>query len=183
MSTAQLVIIVTRALVLFVLLIVAAFTDVAYGKIYNWLVYPAIVLGLVLGVLGQAVNAGRPDVVDSAAGLAAGAALFGFFFLRGWMGGADVKLAAAIGAIGGLSFFLVSLIYITLAGCIIAVTMLIWRGRFIESVVNSIVFFFRPAKLKKAMEESGKQAVMIPYGLAMAVGTMVAWYTWYTHYL
>jgi len=178
-STEQLVVIVTRALVLFVLLIVAAFTDIAYGKIYNWLVYPAIALGLLLSVLGQIVDAGRPDVVDCTMGLAAGGALFGFFFLRNWMGGADVKLAAAIGAIGGLWFFLASLIYITLAGSIIAVTILIWRGRFVESVRNSLVFFFRPAKLKKAMDDAGTEPVMIPYGLAMAAGSMVAWYIRY----
>ena len=176
MSTAQLVVVTARADVLFALLIVAAFTDIAYGKIYNWLVYPAIVLGLLLAVAGQMVNAGRPDVVDSAMGLATGAALFGFFFLRGWMGGADVKLAAAIGAIAGWQFFLVSLIYVTLAGCIIAVAILIWRGRLIESIRNSFVFFFRPAKLKNKMDEAGTQPVMIPYGFAMAVGSMVTWF-------
>ena len=168
-----------RELGLFILLIVATFTDIAYGKIYNWLVYPGIVLGVGLAVAGEFVGGGSPGMVGSLVGLVMGAGLFGFFFFRGWMGAADVKLAAAIGALKGGHFFVWALIYITLAGFILAVVVLIWQGRFIESVKNSLVFFFRPKKLKKEMEASGRQPVLIPYGVAMAVGTMCAWFLEY----
>ena len=160
---------------LFVLLIVATFTDIAYGRIYNWLVYPAIVLGVALSVAGQVVGAGAPDVRQSVLGLALAAGLFGFFFARGWMGAADVKFAAAIGALKGIGFFVQALIFITLAGFMLAVIVLIWRGRFIESMRNCLVFFFRPRKLAKEMEADGRTPDMIPYGVAMAFGTMCAW--------
>jgi len=161
---------------LFILLIVATFTDIAYGKVYNWLVYPGIGAGVALSAAGQYCGAGPPGVAESLVGLALAGGLFGFFFFRGWMGAADVKLAAAIGALKGWQFFVWALIYITLAGFILAVAVLVWRGRFIESLKNSIVFFFRPKKLKKKMEAADEKPVMIPYGLAMAVGTMCAWF-------
>ena len=176
-GTAQFIVVGSRAFVLFALLIIATFTDIAYGRIYNWLVYPAIGLGLLLAGLSQLVDAGRPDIMESVMGLAIGAAVFGFFFLRGWMGAADVKLAAAIGAIGGLWFFLLAMVFITLAGFMIAVAIMIWSGRFGESMKNSLVFFFRPGKLKQKMDAAGQQPVMIPYGLAMAIGTMAAWFS------
>ena len=177
-NTAQFLVVSARTFALFALLIIATYTDIAYGRIYNWLVYPAIALGIILAALGQVLDAGRPDIVESAEGLAAGAAIFGFFFLRGWMGAADVKLAAAIGALSGVWFFLWALLFITLAGALIAVAVMIWSGTFGDSMKNSLVFFFRPKKLKEKMEASGQQPVMIPYGLAMAVGTMVAWFAW-----
>ena len=181
MNTAE-VITLAREFGLFALLIVAIFTDIAYGKIYNWLVYPAVVAGVGLAVAGHYVGPASasmidsPSVIESLLGLALAAGLFGFFFFRGWMGAADVKLAAAIGALKGLQFFIWALIFITLAGFMLAVVMLIWQGRFVESVKNSLVFFFRPKKLKKKMEESGRQPVLIPYGVAMAIGTMCAWF-------
>jgi len=172
----QFAIVIARDFSLFALLIVAAFTDIAYGRIYNWLVYPAILIGLALAAAGQAAGAPGPDVVSSVAGLAMGAAIFGFFFLKGGMGAADVKLAAAIGALKGWEFFAWALVYITLAGCILAVVVLIWHGRFVESMKNSVLFFFRPGKLKEKMEAANEQPVLIPYGVAMAVGTMFAWF-------
>ena len=175
MNTAD-IITLARELGLFILLIVAVFTDIAYGKIYNWLVYPAVVTGVGLAVAGHYVGPASPSVIESLLGLALAAGLFGFFFFRGWMGAADVKLAAAIGALKGLQFFIWALIFITLAGFMLAVVMLIWQGRFVESVKNSLVFFFRPKKLKEKMEESGQQPVLIPYGVAMAIGTMCAWF-------
>jgi len=164
-----------RELGLFVLLIVATFTDIAYGKIYNWLVYPAIVLGVVLAFAGQLAGAGPPGAMQSLVGMVVAAGLFGFFFARGWMGGADVKLAAAIGALKGIEFFVQALIFITLAGFMLAVIVLIWRCRFIETVKNCLVFFFRPKKLAKEMEAAGRTPDLIPYGVAMAFGTMCAW--------
>jgi prepilin peptidase CpaA len=175
LTTTQ-IISVAREAGLFALLIAATFTDIAYGKIYNWLVYPGIVVGVGLAVLGQCAGAHQPGAAQSLLGLGLGAGLFGLFFSRGWMGAADVKLAAAIGALKGLHFFVWALIYITLAGFILAIVLLIWEGRFAESMKNTIVFFFRPRKLKENMDASGAKPVYIPYGLAMAVGTMCAWF-------
>jgi len=165
-----------REVGLFALLIAATFTDIAYGKVYNWLTYPCIVLGMMLAAGGQAAGAPEASVVESLTGLAAAAGIFGFFFLRNWMGAADVKLAAAIGALKGFGFFLWALVYITLAGFMLAVVVLIWQGRFVESVRNSFVFFLRPGKLRKRQEANGREPVFIPYGAAMAVGTMCAWF-------
>jgi len=175
-TTAQISIVFARETGLFVLLVAAAFTDIAYGKVYNWLTYAAIVLGIVCAIGGQAAGAPGSSVAGSLTGLAAAGAIFGFFFLRNWMGPADVKLAAAIGALKGLGFFLWALIYITLAGFMLALIVLIWQGRFLESLRNSVVFFFRPGRLTRKLETDGRPPVLIPYGAAMAVGTICAWF-------
>ena len=169
-------IVLAREAGLFALLIVATFTDVAYGKINNWLVYPAIVAGFGLAIAADLQHASPPYIEQSAFGFAAGLGLFGLFFFMGWMGPADVKLAAAIGALKGLEFFIWALVFITLAGCLLAVTVLIWQGKLIESLGNSVLFFFRPRKLMDKLKASGQKPVYIPYGLAMAAGTMAAWF-------
>jgi len=166
----------TRQVALFALLIIATFTDISAGKVYNWLVYPVMALGIALGIIGPMLGVPVPSALDSLIGLLLGFCIFGLFFSMGWLGAGDAKLAAAIGALHGYAFFLWALVYMTLAGCMLAVVVLVWKGMLLETIKNSVLFFFRPGKLKAKLEASGKQPVFIPYGVAMAAGTMVAWF-------
>jgi len=175
-NTTALAVDLTRQLALFALLIIATFTDISAGKVHNWLVYPAMALGLALGIAGPMFGVSSPDALDALIGLLLGFGIFGLFFSMGWLGAGDAKLAGAIGAICGYAFFLWALVYMTLAGCMLAVVILIWKGMLLETLKNSVVFFFRPGKLKAKLEASGRQPVLIPYGVAMAAGTMVAWF-------
>jgi prepilin peptidase CpaA len=89
---------------LFGLTCVAAFTDARGGVIPNWLTLPT----LAAAPLAHALLSGPGALVWSLVGAGASAAVPFALFARGAMGGGDVKLFAAAGALigvhGGLEF-------------------------------------------------------------------------------
>jgi len=82
---------------LFSLTCVAAFTDARGGVIPNWLTLPT----LAAAPLAHALLSGPGALVWSLAGALASAAVPFAMFVRGAMGGGDVKLFAASGALIG----------------------------------------------------------------------------------
>jgi len=86
---------------------ICAVTDARSGRIYNAVTVPAIVVGLVWSVS----SGDRGVMFGSLAGLALGLVPFGLAASRGWVGGGDVKLFAAIGALGGF-FFLMDCLFV-----------------------------------------------------------------------
>ena len=95
---------------------IAAFADILTGKIPNWLTYPACVFGVCLAGLSTS----WPGLVDSVLGLTLGFGPFFALYLMGGMGGGDVKLMAAVGAMMGVDFVLNAMITSILVGGLIA---------------------------------------------------------------
>ncbi len=87
------------------LVLVCAITDLRTGKIYNVVTYPSIAIG----VLYSALFGDRGVMIASLVGLTFATLSFGLAACRGLIGGGDVKLFAAIGAIGGFFFLFDSL--------------------------------------------------------------------------
>ncbi len=85
--------------------LVCAITDLREGKIYNVVTYPSIAIGVLYSVL----LGDREVMIASLVGLTSAIVFFGLAASRGWIGGGDVKLFAAIGAIGGFFFLFDSL--------------------------------------------------------------------------
>lgn len=85
--------------ILMAVVIVAAATDLRSGRVYNWLVYPATVVGLLLGLAAG----GWAGLKDHTLAAAIGFGLMFLCYAIGGMGGGDVKLMAAVGALGGLA--------------------------------------------------------------------------------
>jgi len=82
--------------------LVCAVTDVKNGKIYNSVTYPAIVFGIAY----NALSADAGIIASSVGGCLLGLLPFGLAAARGLIGGGDVKLFAAVGAISGFFFLL-----------------------------------------------------------------------------
>lgn len=82
---------------LFIIFVISAYTDLAHHKVYNWVTIPGIIAGLLLNFAFQ----GFQGLGNSLLGLIIGGGLFLIFFLMGGMGGGDVKLMGAVGALGG----------------------------------------------------------------------------------
>jgi len=170
--------------VLLGLLVGCLYTDLARGKIYDYAVLPALFAGLLLNfVLGGLWDGGLQGVNLSSALL--GTVLAGGIFLwpyaRGGIGGGDVKLMAAVGALGGFHelYIILALIYTAVLGAAMAVVLLIWRGRFREGLTRSLRFIF---SLKRVDENDGEsegeqpEKLTIPYGTAICLGSTLAWF-------
>ncbi|MCA9774609.1 MAG: prepilin peptidase, partial [Myxococcales bacterium] len=123
----------SQLILLGVVAAVALGTDLARRKIYNWLTLPAIALGFALqGALG-----GVHGLEQAAYGFAIAFGLFlVFFLLDAGVGGGDVKLVGAFGAITGPTFVIYTLFYGGLVGVAFALVGLIWKGRVRHAIVN-----------------------------------------------
>jgi prepilin peptidase CpaA len=170
---------------LFLLLIVSAYTDITRNKVYNWCTFPAIGLGLALAYLaGGFRDQSDYHLMSSLLGFFAGGGIILFFSLFGGIGLGDVKLMAAVGALAGFPFVLSCLLYSSMIGFVIAVGLLIWKGRMREGLTRSVKFAFRLRKLEKEKDGSGaseevpleKKGETIPFGAAIAFGTLWAFF-------
>lgn len=173
--------------VLLALLGVALYTDLTRGKVYNWCTVPAILLGLLMRYVAGALETtqgnaladalGRP-LIDGLLGLALALGIFGFAYLFHMLGGGDVKLMCAVGALMGWRFFFNAAVFTACAGAVIAVGVLIWRGRLVEGLKSSLLALFAPAKFRKhrsSLPAEAPELLTIPYTAAIVIGTVTTW--------
>ena len=164
---------------LLVVLAIGGWTDAREGKVYNWLTYPAIVLGLVYwtaaGLAGAVTLDGEP-VGLTAAVIALGAALLPMLALRlaGGIGGGDVKLMGAVGAISASwECVLSTAVYALLIGVVLGLGMMVRRGRTKRTLANLFGVALTAASGTKP-EVGDEQSPQVPFSLAIAIGGLVA---------
>jgi len=173
--------------VLLALLALSVFTDATRGKVYNFITLPALATGLVIALLADAGSPAQGswllvmvgnEFLSSLAGIALAIGIFGFAYLMGMLGGGDVKLMAAIGALMGWRFFLEAAVLTACVGAVIAIVILARRGRITQGLKNSVTALVHPRKWKKLREspEPGSAELeTIPYTYAIGIGTLAAW--------
>lgn len=122
------------AVVLLVVAVACAVTDLWKGKIYNAVTYPAMAAGVVLGL----VQHGVPGIWFALGGFAVGFFPAFVLFALGGMGGGDVKLLAAIGAIAGAVAATETLILAFLVGGLFALGKLAWHGRLFATMGRTL---------------------------------------------
>ncbi|MBN2008858.1 prepilin peptidase [candidate division KSB1 bacterium] len=159
------------SILLIIIVIVAAYTDITRRKIHNILTLPAIVVGLALNV----ILPGQSGIWNSLLGFAVGFGIFLVMFLFGGMGGGDVKLMGAIGAFKGYPFILDAMLFSIFTGGILALLVMAFRGTLLKGLKNiaqSVFSFLIPHVQAEPLikEDSHK----IPFGFCIAVGTIVA---------
>jgi len=170
--------------VLFALLVVSGYTDITRNKVFNWCTFPGMGLGLAIAYMaGGLLETPGFNLVNSFAGLAVGGGIVLVFSLLGGIGLGDVKLMAAVGALAGFPLVLGSLLYASLVGFVMAAGLLIWQGRISEGFKKSLLFAFRwrkPAAPAEAAPPAGeaarRPADTIPFGAAIAFGTLIAFF-------
>ncbi len=174
--------------ILILLLMGAVYFDLTRRRIPNYLTIPAMVWGL----LSYAVDSGWTGLWESLLGLLAGIGIFVIPFLLGGMGGGDVKLMGAIGALTGLRFLVAAAILSVIFGGAMAVAVLLARGRFPALVAKglrtialltarylSVSLGRRLDELAEKKSGSGEKEgragpVYMPYAVSIALGTLVA---------
>jgi len=162
----------------FVLLVLCAYWDVRYRRIPNWATLPGVALGL--GLNGLLL--GWQGMKVSGLGFLVGFGALVVLFVLGWMGGGDVKLMAAVGALKGYPFIVSALFYSLIVGVVIGVAMLIWNRKMLRTFKN--LFFVigsRATKLIPKQDIGPEQTQKLPFGLAIVLGTLwalIAGYAW-----
>ena len=168
----------SRDCVLLVALGVSLFTDLTRGKVYDWCTFPAIGLGFLIAYVAGAVETAQGNaLVDSIGGFALALGIFGVAYLLSMLGGGDVKLMCAVGAIKGVSFFIDAAVLTACAGAVIAVAVLVWRGRLPEGLKSSALALFAPRKFRerrKSAPEGAAEMMTIPYVAAIVFGACAA---------
>jgi len=160
---------------LVIVLLMAVVTDLWRQKIYNWLTFPGILIGLILSLWQGA----SPLFLNHlGATVFVTTLLFPVFALRGLKAG-DVKLFAAVAAIKGWPFILPSLLASAIAGGVCALLWATFHGKLFASLQR--VYYFFLAALTPGMSPkatvSQSETPPFPYGIAIAIGTaLILWY-------
>lgn len=156
-------------LFLVALLGVCAWSDLRTGRIYNVVTYPAMAVALLAAALGYG-----PSVSASAIGLLVGGGALYVMFAMGWMGGGDVKLMAAVGAIRGYPFVLHALFYSVFAGGVAAALILIWRGHARGVARDLGTLAARTVGRGATGGPIPARGGSFPFGVAIGLGTLIA---------
>ena len=123
--------------------------DLRFNSIPNWITYAGILLGFVLVVFFR-----RGDLMNYVAAFLVGGGVFYAMFLCGWFGGGDVKLVAMIGLLMGSRFLLDAVVYMTVAGGLVACCYVV----------------------EHLLRRKPLRGAKIPYGTAIMAGTYYAIY-------
>ena len=165
---------------------VALYTDITRGKVYDWCTLPAIGLGLLIGLVAGGFEPAQGNgfldffgwpLLDSLAGLALAFGIFGLAWVLHMLGGGDVKLLCAVGALKGFRFFMDAAVLTACAGAILAIVILIWRGRLKEGLKGSLLALVAPSRLRRQRDPApagAAEMMTIPYVWAIAAGTAAA---------
>ncbi len=151
---------------------VGALNDIRTRRIPNWLTYTGLAAALVV----RGAVAGWPGLKSGLDGLAVGGGLFLLLFLLGGMGGGDVKLMAAVAAWAGTAQVIAIVIASAIAGGVLAVGHAVLGRRLRLTVFNMMVLIrhhlssgLKPHPLFTVKDANSTR---IPYGLAIALGTL-----------
>lgn len=151
----------------------AAISDLRTRRIPNVLTLPGLLLGLTIAALPAGIT--FPTAI-----LGAGAALLFSLplFALGALGGGDGKMLMVVGAFLGPRDFGTALLLTILAGGILAIYATIKAGRFRETLQNMgalVLHLVTMGRRGRRATLGMPEVVTIPYGLAIAVGSIVAW--------
>ena len=156
------------------LALVAAYTDLRWGKVFNFVTVPFALLGLLL----NSIESGLEGFLLGLGGLGVG---FGLWLLSSFLGrilgGGDIKLLMAFGTLQGPGFLLLALAYGALIGGTMAVVVALRRGLLAKTFKNlGAAIYLRsagvaPMDMADATEASGE--VRLPYAIALGLGAII----------
>jgi prepilin peptidase CpaA len=155
-------------MVLAVMLSIAVYTELKERRIPNWLTMSGMALGLLIAYLH-----GTPAFWLSLGGLAVGFGFLFIFYVFGGLGGGDVKLMGAAGALLGVDMIKSALVFTAFIGAFLAILMVIWRKEFWSRLGYRLrrLAFWRKEPLAAPPADT---PVSIPYGIAIAIGCLLA---------
>ena len=165
--------------------VVAAYIDGKELRVPNKLTFPMIIAGWIFCTVNAAMN-GQGWYVGlgySLLGTVAGLCTLLPAYAIGGMGAGDAKMMAAIGAWLGATIVFYSFCVGTIVGGIMAVIMIVSAGDTMKHyhqffmILNEFQTVRDPEKLAKIATERKTTMRLLPYGIPMAIGTVLylAW--------
>ncbi len=155
---------------LLVVVSIAAVSDVRKHTIPDWLTLPAMLLGLGARFffygMGGAFGLGLSSALF---GLGVCFLIFGLFMVWGrGMGGGDVKLMMAVGAMVGFRQSLTWMMCAGIVGAVLALILVVFKRRVLATAKGIWLQFYQLG------DEVSVAKVTLPYGVAIAIGGMWA---------
>ncbi|MBO8171885.1 MAG: prepilin peptidase [Bacillaceae bacterium] len=157
---------------LILVLTISLITDLKERKIYNKVLFPAIIIAFIMSFYLY----GLPGLFKSVSGLFAGIGLLLIPYLMGGMGAGDVKLLGTIGALKGSAFVFYAFIYTALAGGVIALGIVLYQKNWLvfKRVGRAfLALWLRIKGIKIPVVATDYSSVMYPYGVAIVCGTVI----------
>jgi len=156
---------------------VAAWTDFRTGFIPNWLTVGALVAAIVLHFAEGTYYGGLRLGLEEAAFAIAGAVFCAIgpaaMYFAGGMGGGDLKLFAAIGALLQPLLGIETEAYGLFAAAIIALANLAYRGHLFRVVGSSFALLFNPLRARENRREIPREALTwFRLGPSIFIGTI-----------
>lgn len=167
--------------------LLAAMIDLGSRKIPNWLTLTVAAAGMFGGFFFYAIlgdwTGGWQWLLFSGKGWLVGIGIFLIPFMLGGMGGGDVKLLGAIGALKGASFAIETALLGALWGGLLAIIAIIYRKK--PDILKRFGFGMKLFTMTggQAGKEfmlpddnvSEKEKVYVPYGVAIFLGVVTAY--------
>jgi prepilin peptidase CpaA len=145
---------------------VAVATDLSTRRIPN-----ALTIALAVAALALHATQGWISFATSLGALL-GVMLLGFVaFSAGWLGGGDVKLAAAAAAALGFPDAIPFLLYTAIGGGLLAIIVALVTGR-LGRVFTSVGLLLRPLAYKGTAPVPPTNPIVLPYAVAIASGAV-----------
>lgn len=148
------------------IVIIGVYFDLRERRIPNWITIPALGGGLVF----HGLSGGIPGIPAALVGALAGAAILALPYALGWVGGGDLKLLAAVGALMGAPFALWTIVFASAAAGIMAVGWLAMTG----SLANSLSYVFLLWRRRSTVKPAAV-LTSLSFGPALAAGVLAAW--------
>lgn len=165
----------------------AAFLDTKSRRIPNWLTLTTAAAALVGGffffVLQGDWQGGWDWLQFSARGWLVGIAIFLIPFMLGGMGGGDVKLLGAIGALKGMSFVIETALLGALWGGLLAIIAILLKKRpdiLVRFGYGIKLFTMTGGQVGKEFmvpdeNINEKRKIYVPYGIAIFLGVLTVY--------
>lgn len=163
---------ITPALFLFFMTMASASVDVRKHKIPNVITFPA----MLAAISYYSACYGWDGFVFSASGICVGTALLLIPYLMGGMGAGDAKLMGAVGAVLGIERTLTAFLFISAAGCIYALLIIVFQRQRMKGYFKQLWLTAQGILLMKKympVESAEENRPKVYYGVAIAVGTLL----------
>ncbi|MEM6551350.1 MAG: A24 family peptidase [Planctomycetota bacterium] len=147
----------------------AAWTDLRTGKVYNRLTYPAILLGMAFWSV-VALSTGSTDrLADCGIALLAAAVPYTIVVLMGALGGGDLKLMVALGALSASwQLVLATSVYALLFSALFALALIIRHGLLKQTLLRLLTGQFGKR------DAQSERYPTVPFAVAIAAAATLA---------